>query len=340
MVGFYVGVAVDPKVDFDRLGKWTYDHGYNAVSIFLTTGFGNTLFPWKLNGGKFDYNSLNPVWKEHIYTMLERFAYYRIRTHICFVDQFHKEDDSPNPDPFRQGFKSDDEELWYSSLPLDLSFYSFLQWDELKPRKYTNYRTTSAVGHGLELMADYYIEAARQVKEKYSDATYSWKWGNETRAVTDADGKFIKSKSRGDRDEVFIWIQNKWTAAGFKDGKDVFSYFDYSCNKADLRTPDYDCLDDGFNRGIRQFRNSRLEIHGILTVKQIQDYIDNAHLDPNYVLWSTDGDLRMQAEYKVLGHAKYNTDLKFDIKKGEAWSSTDFMKNFERYEYRYRDYIQ
>src|SRR6185312_6079817 len=85
-------------------------------------------------------------------------------------------------------------------------------------------------------------------------------------------GKVDKLRSRGDRDEIHVWIKNKWLAAGFKEGKDVLSYFDYSCNIDGKKSLEYGCMKDAY-KGIRM-RGSRLEVHGILDVPDIDKLVN------------------------------------------------------------------
>src|SRR5687768_15195246 len=107
MLGVYVGVAVDPEFDVEKWFAKAAAAGYTSISVFLTTAFFGKMWPFG-----------NPEYYEHFKRLLRASRDYKIRLHLCFVDQFHDKKDSP-VDPFRKGLglgDAWDEETLYSSI--------------------------------------------------------------------------------------------------------------------------------------------------------------------------------------------------------------------------------
>lgn len=337
MFGAYVGVGVDPKVDFDNLGQKLSQAGYTAISIFLTTAFNNVdLWPWTRSGTKFDFSTINPAWKSHIQRCCDTLAKFNVNPHFCFVDQFHDSGDSPGADPFRQALGSAwDEEPLYSSW--DGSKYTWLAWDpnkDPKPGHIEDFKVLPGFGQGMQRYIKAVIACCKKTRTQFPTFTPTWKWGNETLARFDpVQGK--TTNQRGDRDEVYIWVRCLWEQAGFVEGDSMRSYFDYLCVTAGKHKTDPDYINmptmkSAFTKGVRGKHKANMEIHGILTLADIQKF-NAAGLDEDFLLFSTDGDLGMKADYPGLGKSPFHTDLKFDIKKGQTWDSQDWMKNFNKY---------
>jgi len=289
--------------------------------------------------------------------MFDRLGFWRITPRVCFVDQFHEKDES-DIDPFRQGLGTGNEWDKWSENALYNSWdgdkYRWLKWDEPKPRQYTNFRATSPFGQGMNRYVGAVVAEAKKVLNKkapngkplYPDFQVSWKWGNETMAYVNDDGTIDKSKSRGDRDEVHVWIKEKFKAAGFVNGKNVFSYVDYAALVRGLKVFSYPVMDFAFNGrpnnpndGIRG-HGDRLEVHGILSLDAIRKLETQANIDWKFTTFSTDGDLKMVADYPELGHSKYHVDLKLDVKKGEPYFPLNWMQFWRTYFPRYYNYVK
>jgi hypothetical protein len=334
----YVGLCCDPKVDFDKIGKDLYDAGYTQVVVFGSTGFNNNnVWPWPFKNNRFDYTKINPVYAAQLSKLFERMAFYRIRVHFKFVDQFHGSDDVPIPDPFRQAFDDFNDEALYSSYVAATQKKYWLDWDEVTGGHYSNYRCIAPVCGGIDRYINAVIAADKAAKLKWPDRPApSWVWANETMAYVDVQtGHVVNVRSRGDRDEVFQWVRAHFSAAGYVDGKDAFSYIDYVALLGGRKDIAYSVLHDAFTRGIRGKEKSRLEIHGMLSESQIRDVNTKAGLDPRYVLYSTDGDLRLTGDYAGLAkQTSFDIDLKLDCKPGlncQFWNKTDMMYNFQRF---------
>jgi len=353
-IGPYTGAAVDERVDWDEIGKDCYDHGYNQISVFLTTAFHNhlgTFYPWPLVGSKYDYSRLNPIWRAHIAKMFDRLAFWRITPHICFVDQFHDYEYSKK-DPFRQGLGSgNDWDRWLENAlynSWDGDKYRWIKWDEPSNGNYTNFKTTSPFGAGMNRYVGAVVAEAKKVLNKkapngnplYPDFQVSWKWGNETFAYINEDGSTDNSKGRGDRDEIYVWIKEKFKTAGFIEGKNIFSYFDFAALIRGRWDFHYPTMDIAFRKGIRGRHKARIEIHHMLTLDDIKDMESKGKVDWRYAMHSTDGDLKMIADYSELGHSKYHTDLKLDVKKGEPYFPLNWMQFWRTYFPRYYNYVK
>jgi hypothetical protein len=330
-----------------------YNAGYNQLSMFATMPFAEKavrIHPWPRVGNHFDFTRTNPEYRNHIAVMFDRMAYWRIIPHIKFVDQFHHDKWGANPDPFIDLFGENDNAL-YSSLDLygDGKFH-WLIWDEHHPGSYYNYRAAPGRAmeyHAMKMFVDMIIDEAQKTRLKWPDFAVSWAWANETRAWVRDDGSQDKARSLGDRDEVVLWVRDLWKAAGFVEGHNLYSYFDYTASiNGQPRNWAYDYFAAMF-KGIRE-RNMRLEIHSIFGTDVIKQFIAKVEeaapeangipLDPKYVMWSTDGDMRMIADYRGLGHSKYNVDLKFDTI--STWIP-GFMNMWKKYfqNGKYKSYI-
>lgn len=355
MFGAYVGISVDPKVDYDQVARQLLEAGYNSVSDFDTTAFGSInkagthpLWPWPIKNGKFDFNHLDPEWQDNLYRFDETMAFWRIARHHKFFDQFHSPGDSPGLDPFRVGLGTPadfDPESLYSSYNFHDGKFHWIQWDDVGQHQ-TNFRCLNDLCRGISLYIDYEIATEVRVKALYPDSTFSWVWANETFGECDmSSGKCVGTqRKQGDRDEVFSWVYAKWKAAGFVEGKQYSTFFDFTIsNKGKHKTdPDYYNyaeMGKAYQKGIKGKWHSNVEIHGILTTPMVAKYIANG-VEAIHFLPSTDGDLNMVADYRGLGASAFNTDLKFDIRRGEPWSATNWMINFNRYFPRYEHYVK
>ena len=372
-LGMYVGVAVDPNVDPVIISQQMYNNaatlsgGYTVGSIFLSTAFGNVnnaMYPWPRIGttNKFNLNVINQQWSAHLLAIFKAFSCYHIRPHICFVDQFHKVEDNPGPDPFRQMWGQDwspePEYSSYVAVGQGTQYdgkQTWLKWDEVKPGQYSNYQLVGVNGKANGMFIDEVIKNYKVVKLQDPSFTLEWKWSNEDMAYIDNSGpnpRAVNAKSRGDRDEVISYVKKKFVDAGFIPNKDTYCFFDYSAlvngrkqflydpkTHKQIGGPSYPILANAFSQGIRKKHNARLELHGILTVDDIKKYIAGAGLNEQFVDWSTDGDIRMQAQYVLLGKSSYKEiDLKLDAKPGQTWDTQHYMVNFYKYFPPYRDY--
>lgn len=359
MLGSYVGLGVDRHhVDLEKIGGELYDAGYNAISLFLTTCFHNTkptTYPWPLVGAKYDFSKINPDWRNWLYKVIETLAYYRIRPHIAFVDQFHEAGDNPLPDPFRQGLfgnREFDADPLYSSVTFAPTKFWWLKWQDAAGNKYVNYQTLGEFGKGMELYINEVIAICKEVKELkndagallYSDFAISWKWANETMAEYNPATKHVDNK-RGDRDEIIYWIWNKFKAAGFTTGPRYRPYFDYFCRDkgGKPRDPYYPAMAEQQYWIWRKYQ-AHLEIHGVLTTSDIEKYkqarFRTYTLQGSKALFSTDGDLRMQGEYKELGASQENVDLKLDTTAGKPLFTDNYQQFWDAYFPKYKTYIK
>ena len=331
-MGVYVGLAGQKAgLDFEEIASDLYNHGYNQISIFLSTVFNNTgLWPWKLVGTKFDFTQDNEDYYTHYENLVDTFSFWRIVVHNKFVDQFHEE---PGKDPFKQAF-GDDVEALYSSW--DGSKYRHTKWDEPKPRVYTNFIGVNDVGRGIIRWVKRIAAINAKISKKYPDFRTSTAWANETHALFH-EGESHPYKTRGDREEMTYFVRKTFEAAGFTINKKLLVYFDYLAFRPDIHTIDKQTMAK-VSKDLSK-RGYHLEIHGILTLQEISGLI-TAGVNGKATMFSTDGDLRMEADYPGLGKSSYHTDLKFDIKKNEPWSSTDMMVNWRKYRERYKDYVK
>ena len=352
-VGPYRGLELNMSLeDWDEVGRDAYNSGYNQISIFLTL---QEPWPWpKLPSGKYNYLAINPVWEKQLYNMLERMAFWRITPHICFVNPYHNN----SKDPFCQGLGNHigpnnlnwpDDEALYSSW--NGKIYTWLQWDEEHQRVYTNYRATSIFGRGMLLMINTVINKAKEVKELrrpndsllYQDFKISYKWGNETNAfVTYKDPKFPKgkiTKKFGDRDEIFTYIRRLFIEAGFVNGINLYSVVDYlAFNDDELKNPPDMRICGNVSKDLNS-KGFRLELHGIKTTNDIEQFVAHGVI-PRSTLFSTDGDLRMVADYEGLGKSIYHTDLKLDTVPPNPFFPGDFLRFWRTYFPKYKDYIK
>lgn len=328
-IGPYTG-AGDPKVkaeQWDEIGKDMYDAGFNQFSVFLVLA--TPLKFWPI--------PMTKEWEDHIYTMLERLAFWRISPKIKFVDQFHEDNDDP--------FARLSVEQLYSSWDGDK--YSWIKWDEPAPRKYTNFRATTPLGKDIIKYIQTVVKCAQRVKDLkrpngtplYPDFRLVVAWANETMAIFDEEGNH-PVKTRGDRDEILYYVQGLLKDAGFVLNKNLLVEVDYLAFRPDIRHVDYQTM-----ANVSQYltkKGQRLEIHGILTVDDIKKYIA-AGVNPKSSLFSTDGDLKMidyEKRYTALGHSPYHVDLKLDCKKGQPFFPTNFMKFWRTYFPAYKTFIK
>lgn len=316
--GPYTG-AGDPKVkaeQWNEIGKDLYDAGYNQFSVFLVLG--TPLKFWPI--------PMTKKWEDHIYTMMERLAFWRISPKIKFVDQYHEGE--PN-DPFS---KLTVEQL-YSSW--DGQKYSWMQWDEPTPRHYTNFRATTPLGKNIMKYVQTVVKCAQRVKDLkrpngtllYPDFRLVVAWANETMALFQGNDDH-PSKTRGDRDEVLGWVQGLLKDAGFVLNKNLLVEVDYLAYRDSIRNIDYPTM-----ASVSQYltkKGQRLEIHGIETIDDIKKFIQ-AGVNPKSTLFSTDGDLRMEADGQALFDSPYHVDLKVDCKKGQPFFPTNFMAFWRKY---------
>lgn len=341
--GLYVGAMVDPT--FDWLGWLTKikASGYDTISLFMTTLFYNReLWPWPLKSGKFNFAAIDPEYRENFRKACVASAATGVRLHLCFVDQFHGTKDAgvndAKHDPFREVFGDWDEEPLYSSYVNGK--YWWLKWDpNHDPKEYdiptktlSQYKTVGPFGLGMDLFTSMVMSVCATVKRNHPEFPEpTWKWGNETFVRVDESGK--KVASRGDRDEVVIWMKAKWKRAGF--GNNL--YFDYLAFRGGMGREDvaYDIMHDAFTKGIRGKHKAKLEAHGILTVQDCMRFM----LDEHYVKFSTDGDAHMRANYKDLGHSPLpDVDLKYDLPVAHPELKT--VDDFLQFRFKlYKDYV-
>lgn len=363
MLGSYVGIAVDVhNVDLEKIGQELYDAGYSAISFFLTTCFHNTspqTWPWPIESGKFNYGKINKTWRDWLRKVVETMAYYRIRCHMAFVDQFHETGDNKSADPFRQGLfgnREFDAAPLYDSVTFGPVKFWWLKWSDLPGNKYGNYQTIGEFGKGMELYINEVVAICKEVKELkndagkplYSDFSISWKWANETYTVYDPATNHVDNV-RGDRDEIVYWIWNKFKAAGFATGPRYRPYFDYFCrDKGGDRPKDpyYPAMAEQQYWIWRKYQ-AHLEIHGILTTSDIEKYKKASFrrgttvytLQGSKSLFSTDGDLGMRGEYKELGAGTDPVDLKLDTTAGKPFFPDNYQMFWDAYFPRYKTYI-
>lgn len=350
MIGPYVGF-LSQSSDYDRLGEELYEAGYNAASVFLTTAIGPWISPWKPMGSNFNFGVINPVWLNEYKKMSRAMAHWRITVHNKFVDQFHDFEDNPKPDPMRVGLKTGNEfdpKLLYESLDYDWD-YVWISWEEEGAGKYKNYKLLTPFGHGMNLLVDTVIDVNKEMKDEFPDFFASWAWANE--CLAEYDPNTGKAKNiRGDRDEIHQWIDQKWKAAGFEVAKKYRSYFDYFMRtKGAPRTPHYPSMAEEQMWIYRRYY-AFIEIHGIMGLEDVAKY-DAAKFTDKHgtvydfnkarTLFSTDGDLRMEADYVGLGKATNipAVDLKLDNKRGQTPLGNDFMAYWDRYFPKYRTYV-
>lgn len=342
-LGVYVGLAVDPAVDWEKVCKDAADAGYTSISVHLTSAFFNVgLWPWVCVNGKFDFTKINPDYRIHFRRACDAAAANKIALHLCFVDQFHDKGDNPNPDPFRQGLGMGDgwdEEPLYSSITFGPTKFWWLKWDE-DPKIYAEtdktiaqFKPFGAFGNGMARYIDMIINVCRNVKLANPTAPEpTWKWGNETLAMKYPDHNPVNK--RGDRDEVVIWLGAKWKKAGFGNN----CYFDYICvnagkHKTDTDYVAYDVVRDAFKKGVRGKHHAKLEVHGVLNEQQAARF----DLDNRFVKFSTDGDLLMTGDYVGLGKGPLpDVDLKMDSKKVTESTAMEFFNGLMG---KYRQYV-
>ena len=328
--GPYVG-AGDPKVkaeEWDEIGKDLYDAGYNQLYTFLILNTPLRFLP--LN----DANDLKPEWVEHIDTMIDRLAFWRIQPAFKFADQYHE---GENNDPFaaltvEQLYSS----VYKTSNPREPWKYAWITWDEDRPRQYTNFRPTSDLGRGIFAYVRAVVRSCKKALDTYPDFRVVVTWGNETMAVFKGN-ETHPDKTRGDRDEVTYWLMKEFENAGFVKNKNLLVNVDYLAFRPDVRHVDYNIMGK-VSRDLTK-KGQHLEIHGIKTLDDIKKYL-NAGVNWKSTLFSTDGDLKMQADYRDLGHSQYHVDLKLDTVPPNPIFPTDFMKFWRRYFPKYRTYVK
>lgn len=347
-VGPYVG-AGDPKVkaeQWDEIGKDLYDAGYNQLSVFLTLDTPLDFYPWPKVDNVYDFGTIRPDWEEHIYTMMERLAFWRISPKVKFVDSYHGKND-----PFDQGLKPFDDEELYSSWANDR--YNWIMWDELVPRHYTNFRPVNAFGRGMINYIHAVVRCAKRVKDLknpagkplYPDFRIVIAWANETHAIFEGNATH-PSKTLGDRDEILFWIQGLFHEAGFENNKNMLVEVDYLAFRPNVRSVDYNIM--AKVRHDLAKKGQRLEIHGILSIADIKKYTNitlniggvPVKFDPKTCLFSTDGDLGMNGKYVELGHSPHHVDLKLDCTIGQPFFPANFMQFWRTYFPKYRTYVK
>src|SRR6185436_6025397 len=199
--GPYVG-AGDPKVKaehWDEIGKDLYDAGYNQLYTFLILNTPLRFLPLD------DANNLDQKWVAHIDTMIDRLAFWRIQPAFKFADQYH-------PNEKNDPFAALTVEQLYSSW--DGKKYSWIQWDELHPRQYTNFRPTSDLGRGIFAYVKAVVRSCKKALDTYPDFRVVVTWANETMALFEGNDTH-PSKTRGDRDEITFWLMKEFENAGF-----------------------------------------------------------------------------------------------------------------------------
>lgn len=318
--GLYVGGAVDPAFNAAVRFPKIKSMGFDSISLFLTTFFYGGLWPWVIVNGKVTAK-INPAYREHLRSLLLASAASGLRLHLCFVDQFH---DEGGFDAIRELFGSTDEERWYSSVvqePNNDWVKYWLDWDEAVEGKPTNFRPIGRAGQCMTLFINMVINLIATVKKNHPELpTPTWKWGNECMSEKRADGVVVPK--RGDRDEVYTYVKQKWIAKGFSSED---SYFDYICvnDGKTKQDPDYIAYDvmrgDDGNSGlasIRKRHKAKLEVHGMLTVNDCNRF--DFGTNRKYVKFSTDGDFKMVAEFEDLMDSNLeDVDLKFDYTKSD-----------------------
>jgi hypothetical protein len=342
MLGMYVGMGVDPRTDWDSVLTRLAARGYNAISIFLTTVFANQQYPWPLTAGLFDFTVDNEDYYANLNRALVASAKTGVRLHFCFVDQFHSHHDNkgnpgdnPGPDPFRQGLDLGnewDENLLYDSITFAPLKYYWVKWDEPRPRQYTNYRFLGAFGMGMKRFVNRIVNLTKKVSVNWPELPLpTWKWSNENLAMVDSTGH--PTDKRGGRDEVHRYIDGRFNAKGMG-GRGFFDFL-----ILDGKTPMYQLMVDVFRKGVRLWNKAGMEIHEIMDVADTLKFPLTLP-ERKEVIFSTDGDLKMEAEYYKLGHSTVpNVDLKFDVKKGEP-IPPDVMDFFNLYWPRYIKYVK
>jgi len=342
---------LSPTSDYDKLGKDLYEAGYNAVSVFLSTIWNHGLVPWKKSPtGKFNFGQIDPAYADNYRRMLKAMAFWRITVHNKFVDQFHDIKDFPGDDPMRQGLgKLYSDVVLYESLDKsdnDNWKNVWIGWKEIGAGKYEDYKMLSDFGRGMELFIDFIIGVNKEIYAEFPDYQGSWAWANECLGEYDpATG--TQKNIRGDRDEIHQWIFKKWQASGIPSSK-IRNYFDYFVRiKGEPRTPHYPAFVEE-QMWIQQRYGALIEIHGILTNADIAKFKNATWTDKhgvkhkfiiNRALFSTDGDMRMVADYEHLGEdSKGKTvchvDRKLDYAPNDlptAGEKVNFMKFWERY---------
>lgn len=316
--GPYTGLG-DPKVKIEQwheIGRDLYEKGYNQISFFNILRTPMNFWPIPMT----------QAWKDHIFNAIRVLAHWRIGVKLKFNDQYHE---GVKNDPFAH---LSTEQL-YSSW--DGSKYAHTAWDEPIPRHYTNFRPVNAWAKQYHLYVKTVVEAAKRVKDLkasnskpiYPDFRLIVAWANETMALFEGNDHH-PIKTRGDRDEMGYWLLSLLKDAGFVLNKNLLFEVDYLAYRDSVRTVDYDIM-----ASVSQYltkKGQRLEIHGIKTIADIQKYIQ-AGVNPKSSLFSTDGDLRMEADGQDLFDSPYHVDLKVDCKLHEPFFPNNFMMFWRHY---------
>ena len=159
---------------------------------------------------------------------------------------------------------------------------------------------------------------------------------------------------KGDRDEIQQWIFAKWKANGWVIGGKFNYYFDYFCRDKGgaPRDPYYPAMvEEQYYIG-RKYR-AQIEIHGVLGNDDINRYASSSAIirgkkisfNRKRALYSTDGDLRMTADYDHIGedsegNAVDHTDRKLDTVAGKPFFPDNYQMFWDTYFPKYKGYVK